>query len=427
MKKISPARAKREKQAAAFRKSAASLQGQIDAKRNPAIAHQNLTARRARIATSMAGDADYMEQLQTIMAGMADDIEARQLPRVLRGITTRGMVERLLVNAYHRPGLHISTVRDVLKVTLGKWDLQAARRCIVRLRQKEKPDGFLELPSQASIKAMILLVREAENHPGVYLNGALPGLNTDLRLMQAGITSEEKWQLAHEAARGYLRSIPDRSKEKELRDLEYSLIGTKIPGFFPTPALVINQMLQLAQIAPGMTVLEPSAGKGDIAEAIRREHRDNPLTVIEVSHTLGKILQLKGFDVREEDFLKHFGEYDRILMNPPFEKFQDVNHVRHAYCNLKPGGHLVAIMSESPFFRSEVKAQMFRDWLGEVGGASFRLDPGAFQGAEAFRQTGVNSRMVVIHKQNNLCQVGLGGLAIMWGLKCQKKSDPRSL
>jgi phospholipid N-methyltransferase len=397
LKKLSSARAKREKQAAAFREMAAGMQRQIAAKRDPAIAHQNITARRARIATSMSADADYLEQLQIVMVGMAEDIEVRRLPRALKGITTKAMIEQMMLSRYHRPGLHISSVRDMLVATRGKREVAAGRRSIVRLRQKQKPECFLELPSRASLEAMISLVRAAEGYPGIYLNGILPSLNTSLKLLKAGITNEERWKVAHEAIRSYLKDIPDRSREKELRDLEYSLIGAKIPGFFPTPAPLINQMLVLAEIEPGMTILEPSAGKGDIAEVIRRENPGNQLVVIEWSLTLVKILRLKGFDVIEEDFLKHEGKYDRIIMNPPFEKLEDIDHVQHAYSCIKPGGRVVSIMSEAPFFRSDKKAQEFRTWLAGTGGASFQLGQ-AFQGAESFRQTGVNSRVVVLEK-----------------------------
>ena len=44
-----------------FRNMATTLQKQIDAKRDPAISGQNLTARRARIAASMAKDAGALE------------------------------------------------------------------------------------------------------------------------------------------------------------------------------------------------------------------------------------------------------------------------------------------------------------------------------------------------------------------------------
>ena len=43
---------------------------------------------------------------------------------------------------------------------------------------------------------------------------------------------------------------------------------------FPTPRPVIEQMLARANIQPGMTILEPSAGKGDIADAPPDVKRD---------------------------------------------------------------------------------------------------------------------------------------------------------
>ena len=83
-------------------------------------------------------------------------------------------------------------------------------------------------------------------------------------------------------------------------------------------------------------------------------------------------------------------------MNPPFENFQDVEHVKHAFSLLNPGGKIVAIMSESPFFRSDKKAQQFRDWLDDLGGTSKKLPDKSFMASE--RPTGVNSRLVVIEK-----------------------------
>ncbi len=59
-------------------------------------------------------------------------------------------------------------------------------------------------------------------------------------------------------------------KAEKIKKLEASLIGSSIPGFFPTPAAVIGTMLDLIDVEPGMKYLEPSAGKGDIAEALSR-------------------------------------------------------------------------------------------------------------------------------------------------------------
>jgi hypothetical protein len=86
-------------------------------------------------------------------------------------------------------------------------------------------------------------------------------------------------------------------------------------------------------------------------------------------------------------------------MNPPFEKEQDVDHVRHAYDLLKPGGRLVAIMGEHCFFAYGDKCSDFRFWLREtVQGREEKLAEGSFTGAGSFNQTGVAARIVVIDK-----------------------------
>jgi len=95
------------------------------------------------------------------------------------------------------------------------------------------------------------------------------------------------------------------------------------------------------------------------------------------------------------DFLSHQDQYDRIIQNPPFEKAQDVDHVRHAFDCLKPGGLLVSIISNGPFFRNDKKSQQFREWLEVVDGEYEDLTNG-FTGAGSFRQTGVSAKIVII-------------------------------
>ena len=83
-------------------------------------------------------------------------------------------------------------------------------------------------------------------------------------------------------------------------------------------------------------------------------------------------------------------------MNPPFENGQDMDHVRHAFGFLKPGGRLVSVMSSGAFFRGDRKALEFRDWLASVRGKDEQLPAEAFKGA--FRSTSVSTRLVIIDK-----------------------------
>lgn len=187
-------------------------------------------------------------------------------------------------------------------------------------------------------------------------------------------------------------------KEIEIKNLERELVGKKISGFFPTPKSLALRMLEAAEIKPGMEVLEPSAGKGDIADLLKTKEGITPDT-IEINYELKNILSQKGHKVVSDDFLEYNDkQYDRILMNPPFEKGQDIDHIKHAYTLLKPGGILVSIASEGPFFRTDNKSKEFRKWLEKVDAGAEKLPQGSFTGGEAFRQTGVSTRLVTIVK-----------------------------
>ena len=55
-------------------------------------------------------------------------------------------------------------------------------------------------------------------------------------------------------------------------------------------------------------------------------------------------------------------------MNPPFARNADIAHVRAAFDLLRPGGRLVAVMSNHHTFARESAAARFRAWLEDVGG-----------------------------------------------------------
>jgi len=150
--------------------------------------------------------------------------------------------------------------------------------------------------------------------------------------------------------------------------------------YFPTPPELAIQIVELADLSPEHTILEPSAGQGAIVDEIIRVVPGAKLTLIELNDQNAKVLRSKGFQVKECDFLQFGGDkVDRIVMNPPFTKQQDIDHILHAFSLLKDGGVLVSIVSESPFFRENKKSQQFREFLYLNDAEVIENDEGAFR------------------------------------------------
>jgi SAM-dependent methyltransferase len=192
---------------------------------------------------------------------------------------------------------------------------------------------------------------------------------------------------------------PETARRRKVEEAERALKFLTIPGFFPTPPAVAARVVELADLRPGLAVLEPSAGKGDLAEAAAAAGA--AVAVCETVPRLLDVLRLKGLEVVADDFLAFSPGagatlFDRVMMNPPFERGQEIDHVRHAYGFLKPGGRLVSVMSTGPFYRTDRKAIEFRDWLDGVACEVEDLPADAFR--DAFRSTGVPTRLVVIDK-----------------------------
>lgn len=202
------------------------------------------------------------------------------------------------------------------------------------------------------------------------------------------------------------REVEELERQK-IEELERKVRFTDIPGFFPTPQAAIDVMLANADIRPHHKVLEPSAGKGDIADAIRKKVPGVDVLVCEVNYSLREILAAKGYKYFGTDFLQCFpltSGFDRIVMNPPYERGQDIDHTLHAFKCLAPGGRLVTLMSAGPFFRSDNKSLDFREWLnaidvcGKAKVITFDNPPDLFKGGGVFRETGVQTKMLVIEK-----------------------------
>lgn len=125
--------------------------------------------------------------------------------------------------------------------------------------------------------------------------------------------------------------------------------------FYPTPEHLINKMLSGVDFRMIKSILEPSAGKGDIVEKIREKERaystnynkfSFDLDCIEVDQNLQHILKGKNFRVVYDDFLTYntMKEYSLIIMNPPFS-----NGCKHLLKALKMqernGGAVICLLN----------------------------------------------------------------------------------
>jgi hypothetical protein len=230
------------------------------------------------------------------------------------------------------------------------------------------------------------------------------GFDTDY--LERGIEDYKRLRRAnvfdiHELRAALAEYLPHRAATRgddPVAVAERELIGKKLPGFFPTPKAIIEQMIDWADIDEGESILEPNAGKGDILDLVKRRFPSNAVKGIELNRTLSDVLAAKGHEVEFRDFLEYQGKYDVVLMNPPFEQGADIDHVRHAYSLTNPGGRVIAIMSEGPFFRQDKKSEEFRAWLEENDAETEKLPPDTFNGVDAFRQTGVQTRLVMLER-----------------------------
>ncbi|WP_051856126.1 methyltransferase [Streptomyces sp. NRRL S-1868] len=159
--------------------------------------------------------------------------------------------------------------------------------------------------------------------------------------------------------------------------------------YFPTPSPVVERLIDLAALRPGMRVLEPSAGSGAIADALRAAGAE--CECIERDPGYAAMLTDGGHAVRAADFLAvpPAAEFDRVVMNPPFTRGADIQHVEHAIRFLKPDGLLVSVMSWAVTDHTRQTAK-FRA-LVEARGGSVEAVP-----RRAFAESGTDIDTVLV-------------------------------
>lgn len=129
-------------------------------------------------------------------------------------------------------------------------------------------------------------------------------------------------------------------------------------GFYPTPSKLAGKMLSCVDWEGVFSILEPSAGKGDLADAVTafaRNYRnsrrisfnenDTYIDCIERDSDLAALLRGKGLHVVHDDFLtfRSFKQYDLCIMNPPFDSGDE--HLLHALSLMERGGQIVCLLN----------------------------------------------------------------------------------
>ncbi len=127
---------------------------------------------------------------------------------------------------------------------------------------------------------------------------------------------------------------------------------------YSTPPDLVERMVDIADIEPGHRILEPSAGTGNILKALPCIRPEGEVVAVEQVYEAKVHLEPWADEVHIEDFLQcngNLGTFDRVLMNPPFNKGVDIQHIKHAITFLNPGGRLVAICANGPRQQAQLK------------------------------------------------------------------------
>ena len=183
---------------------------------------------------------------------------------------------------------------------------------------------------------------------------------------------------------------------------EYTKTDSTEKGFYPTPESLVEKMLNAVHWGAVSSMLEPSAGKGNIAvRAVKRWKDENTsfwrsdtpadMDCVELDPNLRAILKDQGLRVVHDDFMTYntHKRYSLILMNPDFASA--AKHILKAISLLEPNGQLVALCNAETIRNPYTNERNLL--LRTLGNASIEFLPGAFLYAE--RKTDVETAMIV--------------------------------
>lgn len=375
------------------------------------------TPKRAREAGYAVDKALAEEALGKTMVKIADAIDAGTVKK-LASVSNKAQVEMLssmLTRAkYLRDQKRFQTYADQERQQGRKAELDDVEfieypeaeirenslpRLRATLRETRGGKGLADSIGRVLTKdqydkiVKVLGQKKADSEIGWY---PVEELKRQSRLKAMGINNHADLQ---EAAKEFVTLQAGKAAEDPVAVAERALVGRKVGvDFFPTPKPLAERMAEMAGVSEQSTVLEPSAGNGNLADAAKKAGAN--VDTIEISQDLRDVLKAKQHKIVANNFddFQSEQQYDAVIMNPPFSNRKDAAHIQKAFDFVKPGGKLVAIAGEGVFFGSDKKAVAFREWLDQHNATVEKLPEKTFMDKSVLSQTGVNARLVVVEK-----------------------------
>lgn len=155
---------------------------------------------------------------------------------------------------------------------------------------------------------------------------------------------------------------------------------------FYTPPDLAALVVSMADVE-GCAVLEPSAGEGALADACRKAGARQIVCAEIRPAAIRVLLSKKHYSFcAEPDFLEVKPEryFERVVMNPPFSRGQDLRHIAHALRFVRAGGTLVSILLDN---KSEEELETL------LGCHAWHLTP---LGPDAFKSAGTNVKTAIL-------------------------------
>lgn len=378
------------------------IAGEFQAKAKELMAHagtrESNTRKRAQETEQQLNQAEYYEHL-ALAAFLIVNTPDEDLPALgLKTIKTKTALEFLwLTETYPTLKIYVEAIQDLQRNLLATGIAPAALKVFFTYPAVlSDPQGYYHFPEETfPVFVEALKWMKATRNTDWRIESAVQAL----KAARALHIDAEEW----EKAREFVHSVKGLNPDAQIKRMEMEIMNSRqIPGFFPTPRELADRMAFACELFTGARVLEPSAGKGDLVQAVLREWSGAKVECIEYNDTLQAYLQARGWTVIGKDFMEKRPEdlphkYDAVIMNPPFENRADIRHIRYAWDFLKKGGRLVALCSEGFTYRTEEEFVLFRTWLERIDAdVSDRLDE-AFKQAE--RKTSVGMRLIIAKKE----------------------------